>query len=127
MRRITPQRSKRRKSQSASSDSFSLSANLKPGAGSDGIQPGVNYAEVDLGSLQFLLPVTGFQQQGPQWLFAGGGPVTSGVFQKLSDGSVNVTLQGGGLTLSPTDSVLVRIGDDFGSAAVKLQGTLQFP
>jgi parallel beta-helix repeat protein len=97
-----------------SGDSFTLSGNLQPGPGSDGMEPGVEYVEVDLGGVLRFLP-------------AGDSRVT---LNKLSDGSVDmmvtVTLDFGPI-LMPTVGASFRLGDDFGSAVVRLRGTLQFP
>jgi parallel beta-helix repeat protein len=115
----------------AAGDDFYMTANLKPGADSDGIDLGVNYAELNLGSLVFPMPITGFQPQGAQWVYTGqSGAVTSATFQKLGDGSVSATLQGSGLNLlfndAPT-SFQLKIGDDYGSATLPLRGTLVYP
>jgi len=112
-------------------DAFTLSVNLAPGAGSDGIEPGINYAEVSFGSFQYSLPVSGFQQQpGGSWSYTGAGQLSSGTFVKQGDGSVNITVQASGLNLSYSDSpitIQARIGDDFGSSTVALRGTLVYP
>jgi parallel beta-helix repeat protein len=99
---------------------FTFSGNLKPGAGSDGMNPGVDYAEVTFGDLDLLLWTAGYQQQG----------AVSATLQKQADGGVDFTIQATGLSLSsvkfPT-SVGLRIGDDFGSATVLLTGSLHTP
>jgi hypothetical protein len=111
-------------------DSFTLSAILAPGSGSDGIEPGTNYAEVSFGSFQYSLPVSGFHDQGGGvWSYTGTGQLSSGTFTKLGDGSVRISVTATGLNLSYADApitIQVRIGDDFGSSTVALQGTLQF-
>lgn len=111
-------------------DGFSLSANLKPGATSDGLALGVNYAEISLGTTTMSMPITGFTQQGSAWGFTGAGPITSGTFTPQADGSVNVTVQGSGIGISWNDTPVtfqVRIGDDYASNSVLLKGTLSFP
>jgi len=111
-------------------DSLNVTGNLSAGTGSDGIDPGVNYTEIDFGNLVFILPLSGFQQQGAQWTFTSAGPVTSAVFQKQADGSVNFTVQASGLSISYNDSpvpVTVRVGDDFGSTTIGFRGILQYP
>jgi parallel beta-helix repeat protein len=112
-------------------DGFTLSANLAPGTGSDGIEPGINYAEVSFGSFQFTLAAAGFQQQPDgSWNYTSPGQLSSGTFVKQGNGSVDITVQASGLNLSYSDSpitIQVRIGDDFGSSTVALRGTLQYP
>ncbi|HJZ59828.1 MAG TPA: right-handed parallel beta-helix repeat-containing protein, partial [Gemmataceae bacterium] len=111
-------------------DTFTLSVNLAPGTGSDGISPGTDYAEVSFGSFTYSLPSAGFQQQsGNVWTYSGAGQLSTGTFTKKADGSVDVTVTATGLNLAYSDSPIavgVRIGDDFGSSQVVLQGTIQF-
>ena len=95
-------------------DGFTLSGNLRPGAGSDGMEPGVEYVEAEFGGILFFFP-------------AGDSRVT---LNKLADGSVDMTVTGTadfGQFLLPTVGTSLRLGDDFGSAVVRLRGTLQFP
>lgn len=114
----------------AGNDSFTLSVTLTPGAGSDGIGLGSEYAEVSFGSFFYLLPVTGFAFQGAnQWSYTGADG-SSGTFMKNANGSVDLTLQVPGLNLAYSDSPIAigaRIGDDFGSSQVGMRGTLTFP
>ena len=94
-------------------DGFTLSGNLRPGVGSDGMEPGVEYVEAEFGGLLFFFP-------------AGDSRVTP---NKLADGSVDMTVTGTedfGQFLLPTVAASFRLGDDFGSAVVRLRGTLQF-
>jgi parallel beta-helix repeat protein len=105
-----------------------FSANLKPGAGSDGINPGNDFAQVTFGELTLSLWTAGTAQQGSQWIFTGNG--VNGVLDKLPDGSVDVAVRATGLSLAtlkfPT-AIGVRVGDDYASASGLLVGTLQVP
>jgi hypothetical protein len=95
-------------------DSFTLSANLQPGSGSDGMEPGTEYVEVELG--------------GALLFFSAGAPGVD--LSRRSDGSVDVTVTGTvdlGQILVPTLGTAFRLGDDFGSAVVRLRGALQSP
>ena len=95
-------------------DSFTLRGNLRPGQGSDGMEPGVEYVEVELAGLLRFFPV--------------GDP--SVVLTKLADGSVNMTVTATidfGQIMVPSTVASFRLGDDFGSTSVHLRGTLQFP
>ncbi len=116
-------------SQGTGNDSFTLSATLAPGAGSDGIKPGANYTELSFGSLVHSLPVSGFQPLGGgRWAYSGAS--TSGTFAKQPNGTVTVSVQATGLNLALSDTPIpigIRIGDDFGSLPVKLTGTLKVP
>ena len=97
-----------------SGDSFTLSGNLRPGEASDGMEPGVEYVEVELGGLLRFFP-------------AGDSQV---VLNKLSDGSIDMTVTGTidfGQILVPSVGASFRLGDDFGSTGVRLRGSLQFP
>jgi parallel beta-helix repeat protein len=97
-----------------SDDGFTLSGNLRPGDASDGMEPGVEYVEVEFGGFLFFFP-------------AGDSRVT---LDKLADGSVDLTVTGTadfGQFLVPTLGASFRLGDDFASAVVRLGGTLQFP
>jgi hypothetical protein len=113
----------------AGNDSFTLSVRLAPGAGSDGIDVGNEYAEVSFGAFFYSLPVTGFQFQGGNvWTFSASG--ASGTFTRNANGSVDMSLQVTGLNLAYSDSPIfigARIGDDFGSSQVGLAGTIRFP
>jgi hypothetical protein len=95
-------------------DSFTLSGNLRFGVGSDGMEPGSEYVEVEFGGLLFFFPAGDSQVQ----------------LNKLPDGSVDMTVTGDaefGPILLPTLGASFRLGDDFGSAAARLRGTLQPP
>jgi hypothetical protein len=112
-------------------DSFTLSARLSPGAGSDGIEIGTEYTVINFGSFEYTLPASGFQDQGSGvWHYTGTGQLTSGTFQALPDGSVTLSVQASGLNLAYSDSpitIQVRVGDDFASSTMALRGTLAFP
>jgi hypothetical protein len=115
---------------SESGDSFELTVTLTPGAASDGIEIGQDYAELILGGHEMFMPVVGFKKAKGKWSYIGLGPVTSGTFQALSDGSVKMTLKGSGAGLSPKDTPLsigVRLGDDHGLRTVYVTGTLTYP
>jgi parallel beta-helix repeat protein len=103
---------------------FVLSGTLQPGGGSDGMNPGADYAEVIFGDLNFSL-WAGLQAG---QVFSSNGGAVSATLVKLGDGSVSFHVQATGLSLStvkfPT-SVSLRVGDDVGSTSVLLQGTLQ--
>lgn len=109
-------------------DDFTLRFVLAPGAASDGINLGEEYAQISLGGMQFTLPVTGFTSQGSNvWRYTGASGITSGTFTKLGDGSVRVEVIATGQNLSASESQIplqAQIGDDFASTAFKVQGTL---
>lgn len=109
---------------------FTMSGSLRPGPDSDGVSPGADYAEVVFGDLTLPLWTAGFQPQGGYWTFTGGGGAVSATLSKLGDGSVAFSVHASGLNISavkfPT-SVSLRVGDDYGSASVLLQGTLHLP
>lgn len=111
------------------SDSFALTATLAPGAGSDGIRPGTNYAEVSFGSFVYSLPVSGFKSLGAgQWSYTG--PQATGTFTRQANGSVVVSINAAGLNLAVSDQPIaigIRIGDDFGSLQTKMTGSLKAP
>jgi hypothetical protein len=77
------------------------------------------------------MPVVGFTKVAKtKWSYKGLGPVTSGLFELLSSGSVKMTIKGGGTGLSLRDvplSVEPRLGDDNGLKTVYLEGTLTYP
>ncbi len=109
---------------------LALSGTLRPGAGSDGMRPGIDHAQVTFGDIDLSLWVAGFQPQGPQWVFSGDGGSVNAVLLKQVDGSVIFTVNATGLSPAavkfPTSAGL-RVGDDFGSASLLLQGTLTLP
>lgn len=116
---------------SSTGQGFTLAANLRPGTGSDGIEVGTDFVQISFGGYQYLLPVANFIQSGSTWVYNGGGNVSAASLEKLSDGSVNVTLQVSGLVLTATIStstgISVQIGDDFASAVLNFRGVLQYP
>jgi hypothetical protein len=109
---------------------FNLTGTLVPGSAGDGMNPGVDYADVAFGDLDLPLWTAGFQQQGGQWVYSGNSGAVAAVLQKQVDGSVRFSVQASGLTLSlvkfPTSATL-RVGDDYGSATVLLTGSLHTP
>jgi hypothetical protein len=110
-------------------ENIALTANLNLGSGSDGVQLGTEYLEVNVGGVFFFLPSAGAQGGGSQWTYTNAGGASATV--TVQGGSVNLVLQASGLPvetlLSSTTSVALRVGDDFGATAVPLQGTLQYP
>lgn len=110
--------------------SLSFAANLRPGAASDGLMLGRDFAQVVVGDLPFDLWTAGTRQNGPQWTFADASGRLTGTLRALADGSVDLAIEATGLSLSaikfPT-AVTVRIGDDYGSASALFVGRLDLP
>jgi Right handed beta helix region len=97
-----------------SGDSFMLAGNLRPGEGSDGMELGLEYVEVEFGGRLFFFPACDSRV----------------ALNQLADDSVDVAVTGSadvGQILLPTLGCSLRLGDDFGSAVVRQRGTLQFP
>jgi maltoporin len=107
-----------------------MTANLKPGTGSDSIVVGSDFVQVTSGGFQFFVPVAGFQQVGSQWVYSGSGAVSAATLASQADGSVTVALQANGLalqaTLSTNTSIGVQIGDDFALTLINFRGMLQY-
>ena len=98
----------------AGGDSFTVSGNLQLGADSDGSEPTIEYAEVQLGNARLILSVGD----------------SRATISKRSDGSIEFAVSGNldfGLIELPTLRIFFQVGDDFGSAIVSMRGTLQFP
>jgi hypothetical protein len=93
------------------------------------MEVGKEYVEGLFGGFTFFISGSGFQKVGSQWIYGGGGGISRAVIEELADGSVNLTVEAAGLNLSTKihPSISLQLGDDFGSAAVGLKGTLQFP
>jgi len=108
------------------SASFALDGVLRPGAGSDGMSPGTDYAEVVFGEWSF--PIWVGRQAGQP--FAENGGTATATVTPLGDGGVRFAVRASGLALGairfPT-SVSLRVGDDIGSTSALLAGTLQIP
>jgi len=105
-----------------------FAATFTPGAGSDGIEAGVDYIQVSLVGVDVYLWPAGFARQGAHWVYQDATGATTGVLDALADGRVALTVTATGLpsvaVKTPT-SVSVRFGDDHGSGTLLLQGTLQ--
>ncbi|MBI3300476.1 MAG: hypothetical protein HYZ72_00110, partial [Deltaproteobacteria bacterium] len=114
---------------SGNNEGFTISANLQPGTGSDGIEAGTEYVEVEFGGVKSLLRAGGFSGGPPHWTYSGGD--VSGTIDKQPNGSVDVTVQANGLALEPKIStstrIAVRVGDDYGATLIPFRGTLRFP
>jgi hypothetical protein len=108
-------------------NTFTLSARLTEGPDSDGLGLGSDYVEIALGGETFTLPASGFTHQGGgTWTFSGPGPLTSATFTKSGD-HVDLSVAGSSAELLASATVLIRIGDDTGTASVAMRGTLVFP
>lgn len=114
-----------------SGERFTVSANLRLGAKSDGVVLGTDFVLVTFGGFPLFLPAIGFQRQGSGWLYSGGEQVSQATLEDLGDGSVNVTLQTTGFAvetaIATTTGIAVQIGDDFAATSISLKGTLSFP
>lgn len=114
-----------------SGQGFTLTANLRPGTDSDGIETGTEFIQVSFGGYQYLLPIGNFSHSGSTWIYNGGGSISAATIEKITDGSVNLTLQVSGLALQATVStsmgIAVQVGDDFASSLVSFHGVLQYP
>jgi hypothetical protein len=111
-------------------EDLTFTATLAPGAGSDGIELGMEYLEVSVGDFQFLLSTASAQGGGAQWTYGSAGTI-SATATRVVNGAIEIARQANGLaaeaTVSMTTSVAIRLGDDFGATRIPLRGLLQYP
>jgi parallel beta-helix repeat protein len=107
---------------------LALSGRLTAGPESDGMRLGLDRAEVVVGDLAIPLWPAGFRAQGDRWTFVAGTGAVHATLARLDDGSVRFGLHASGLAIEavrfPTTAT-VRIGDDYASIPVLLQGVLR--